>query len=122
MTELSIKTSPPPYTVDSIEEEKDKPLLPSSPFPSPTSTAASPTYNDKDKVVDHGDFETLPVVHCASGTHDTALAPRERAIRVGITMANPCLGLMIALCPKGRRRTCRACGAVVTVPKKKALC
>lgn len=140
MTALSINTTPPPYEHyehhDPFGEHEDKPLLPSSPYPSPTSTAASdvPTPKAKvithshehaqsAKVIDHGaDFEKVGVVHCAEGDHDTALAPRQRAIRVGITMANPCLGLMIALCPKGRRRVCRACGAVVTVSKKRAFC
>lgn len=106
MTDLTLATpvaAPPPYDEEKalIHEEKS-PLHLTSPV-SPTSTSS----DEYEKVA------------CQ---HDVRLSPKCRAIRIGITVINPAAGLVIALCPHSRRRTCRTCGAVVVVPRKRAFC
>jgi hypothetical protein len=105
MTDLTLAkpiTAPPPYDEEKalIHEEKS-PLHLTSPV-SPTSSS-----DEYEKVA------------CQ---HDVRLSPKCRAIRIGITVINPAAGLAMALCPHSRRRTCRTCGAVVVVPRKRAFC
>jgi hypothetical protein len=47
------------------------------------------------------------------------LAPAARALKIGICVANPALGLALALCPSKRERVCKSCGDNVVVPMKK---
>ncbi|BEI79766.1 hypothetical protein CcaverHIS002_0102950 [Cutaneotrichosporon cavernicola] len=113
MTALTITTTatptppPPPYKdehdQDTFIHEKKSALHLTSPV-APASSTSTAKY---EKVI------------CS---HDVKLSPKCRGFLIGLTVINPAVGLAVALCPHGRRRKCRTCGAVVVVSPKRAFC
>ncbi|BEJ10835.1 hypothetical protein CspHIS471_0102570 [Cutaneotrichosporon sp. HIS471] len=111
MTALIVTTTPtsppPPYNDEHDEDtfiHEKKSVLHLTPSISPTSSTSTAKY---EKVI------------C---NHDVKLSPKCRAIRIGLTVINPAVGLAVAFCPYSRRRKCRTCGAVVVVSPKRAFC